>query len=146
MSDDVRSKFLNVHRAPKGVAKSSRGGTKALIRGAAPVVISECLNGTGDGFTPRAIFDQVPRFAASYTSANALATALGAGVRGRGLGLHRDPAGRFLRCRENAALAAAELGDGEFAALVRGLGYDGPDELGDAIDRLPPAPEGAPTP
>ena len=38
---------------------------------------------------------------------------MGDGVRGSGLGLHRDETGNFRRCRDNAALALAELSDAE---------------------------------
>ena len=85
-------------------------------------MIRECLTGNPKGFTARRVFDQVPAFGAGYTDANALGTALGDGVRGKGLGLHRDEAGEFRRCRDNAALAAAELTDEEFLALASSLG------------------------
>jgi hypothetical protein len=119
--------------------------TRSLTHHASPHIIRLCLDGQAGGFSTREVFGGIPEFATSYKTCNSLGTALGDGVRGRGLGLHRDRSGRFLRCRDNAALAAAALGDAEFEALARELGYDGPDELGDAIDRLPPA-EGAPTP
>jgi hypothetical protein len=120
--------------------------TKSMVRKAAKVVIRRCLDGQPGGFDTREIFEAVAEFAASYRTPNALGTALGDGVRGSGLGLHRDQAGQFARCRDHAALAAAELGDDEFAALAQELGYGGPDELADAIDRLPTAPYGGPTP
>jgi hypothetical protein len=115
-------------------------GTKSLIHDAAPVVIRECLAGNANGFTARQIFDQVPAFGAIYKDANALGTALGEGVRGKGIGMHRDRDGSFLRCGDNAALAAAKLSDDEFAALAVELGFSSPDELVNAINQLPPAP------
>lgn len=140
MASSFRHKLINVQRAPKRMSKTTRGGgTRSLIRAAAPVVIRECLAGNVNGFTARQVFDQVPAFAAIYADANALGTALGQGVRGKGLGLHRDGADDFLRCRDNAVLAAAELSDEEFAALAAVLGFSSPDELADAIDRLPSA-------
>ena len=140
MVSAFRDKLSNVQRAPKRRSRTSLAGTKSLIHNAAPVVIRECLTGNSKGFTARRVFDQVPAFGASYTDANALGTALGDGVRGKGLGLHRDEAGEFRRCRDNAALAAAELTDEEFLALASSLGYPTVDALTDAIDCLPPAP------
>ena len=90
--------------------------TKSLIRKAAESVVRECLDGQPGGFSTRQVFDRVAEFATSYKSPNALGTALGEGVRGSGLGLHRDEAGNFRRCRDNAALAVAELSDAERAA------------------------------
>ena len=140
MVNAFRDKLSDVRRAPKGAFRTSLAGTKSLIHDAAPVVIRECLIGNTKGFTARQVFNQVPAFGAIYTDANALGTALGDGVRGKGLGLHRDEAGEFRRCRDNAALAAAELTDEEFLALANSLGYPTVDALTDAIDRLPPAP------
>ena len=140
MVSAFRDKLSDVRRAPKGAFRTSLAGTKSLIHDAAPVVIRECLIGNTKGFTARQVFNQVPAFGAIYTDANALGTALGDGVRGKGLGLHRDEAGEFRRCRDNAALAAAELTDEEFLVLANSLGYPTVDALTDAIDRLPPAP------
>ena len=140
MVSAFRDKLSDVRRAPKGAFRTSLAWTKSLIHDAAPVVIRECLIGNTKGFTARQVFNQVPAFGAIYTDANALGTALGDGVRGKGLGLHRDEAGEFRRCRDNAALAAAELTDEEFLALANSLGYPTVDALTDAIDRLPPAP------
>lgn len=140
MVNAFRDKLSDVRRAPKGAFRTSLAGTKSLIHDAAPVVIRECLIGNTKRFTARQVFNQVPAFGAIYTDANALGTALGDGVRGKGLGLHRDEAGEFRRCRDNAALAAAELTDEEFLALANSLGYPTVDALTDAIDRLPPAP------
>ena len=133
MVSAFRDKLSDVQRAPKRVSRTSLMGTKSLIHNAAPVVIRECLTGNPKGFTARRVLDQVPALAAIYTDANALGTALGDGVRGKGLGLHRDGAGDFRRCRDNAALAAAKLNDDKFAALAAEL-VGVPDGLADAID------------
>lgn len=117
--------------------------TKEMIRLAAAPVIEACLDGQAGGFGARKIFEAVPEFAARYETANVLGTALGDGVRGSGLGLHRDADGKFRRCRDNAALAAAVLGDDEFAALAAGLGFRDADGLADAIDQLPSAQVGS---
>lgn len=114
--------------------------TNSMMRLAATFVLSKCLDGRPGGFTTREVFDGVPEFANSYRSPNALGTALGNGVRGKGMGLHRDLNGKFLRCRDNAALAATNLTDDEFAALAVELGLPDPDALADLIDRLPAAP------
>ncbi len=143
MTNAFRDKLSDVQRAPKGVSRISLAGTKFLIHNSAPVVIRECLLGNLRGFTARQVFEQVRAFGAIYTDANALGTALGDGVRGKGLGLYRDEAGEFRRCRDNGGLAAAELTDDEFLALAISLGYPTADALADAIDHLPPAPVAA---
>ena len=84
MVSAFRDKLSDVQRAPKRGSRTSLAGTKSLIHNAAPVVIRECLTGNPKGFTARRVFDQVPAFGASYTDANALGTALGDGVRGKG--------------------------------------------------------------
>ena len=117
--------------------------TKAILRKAAESVVRKCLDGQPGGFSTREIFDQVAEFATSYKCSNAIGTALGDGVRGSGLGLHRDETGNFRRCRDNAALALAELSDAERELLARQLTFSGTNGLIDAIDRLPPAPSTA---
>ena len=106
-------------------------------------MIRECLTSNPRGFTARQVLDQASALGKSYTDSNALGTARGDGVRGKGLGLFRDAAGEFRRCRDNAALAAAELTDEEFLALANSMEYSTADALADAIDRLPPAPVAA---
>ena len=81
--------------------------------------------------------------AANYTDANALGTAMGGGVRGHGLGLHRDRDGSFLRCRDNAALAAEHLEDAEIDDLAAEIGSRDADGLADAINQLPAAQVGS---
>lgn len=138
--EDYRGRLGDARRAPRGPARGTIMKTKAAIRRAAPAVIRKCLDGRAGGFSTQEVFDAVPEFASSYRTSNALGTALGDGVRGSGLGLHRDAEGTFRRCRDNAALAAAALDDDEFAALADELGLAGPEALAEAIDRLPPAP------
>ena len=140
MIDSFRSRLGDARRAPKRAAKDATMTTKGMIRLAAAPVIEACLDGQAGGFGARKIFEAAPEFAARYNTANVLGTALGDGVRGSGLGLHRDEAGEFRRCRANAALAAAELTDEEFLALASSLGYPTGDALTDAINCLPPAP------
>ena len=143
MISDFDSVFDDVRRAPRRPAREAVMKTKALIRKAAESVVRKCLDGQPGGFSTREIFDQVAEFSGSYTSPNALGTALGDGVRGSGLGLHRDEAGKFRRCRDNAALALTALGAAERELLARELSFSETRDLFDAIDRLPPAP---PTP
>jgi hypothetical protein len=111
-----------------------------MVRLAAPAIIRLCLDGRPGGFGAREVFDGVPEFAATHRTPHALGAAMGYGVRGNGLGLHRDAEKKIRRCRDNAALAAAVLDDEEFAALAARLGYPGPDALAEAIDGLPRAP------
>jgi hypothetical protein len=115
--------------------------TKDMIRKAAGSIVRRCLQDQPGGFTAQQILEDTAALAAYYHSPNALRTALGAGVRGTGLGLHRDRQGAYLRCRENGAVALleAELSEEELAALATELGFADLDGLVEAIDRLPPA-------
>jgi hypothetical protein len=114
--------------------------TDTVIRTAAGIVIDECLAGQSEGFTASALLERCPTLAAAYHAPNVIGTALGEGVRGKGLGLHRDLQGRFSRCRDNAALAASRLSDDELSDLAADLGLADAEALIDAIDRLPAAP------
>ena len=143
MISDFESVFDDVRRAPRRPARGAVMKTKAILRKAAESVVRKCLDGQPGGFSTREIFDQVAEFATSYKCSNAIGTALGDGVRGSGLGLHRDETGNFRRCRDNAALALAELSDAERELLARQLTFSGTNGLIDAIDRLPPAPSTA---
>ena len=143
MSSGFRDLLGPARRAPKSVHRQGLK-TKAMITHAARAVVRECLKDARGGFTAKEIFVQVPVLAASYTDANALGTALGEGVRGRGLGLHRDRDGSFLRCRDNATLAAEHLEDAEIDDLTAELGFRGADGLAEAINQLPSAQAGPP--
>ena len=143
MISDFESMFDDVRRAPRRPARGTVMKTKFIIHKAAESVVRKCLDGQPGGFSTREVFDQVAEFATSYKSPNAIGTAMGEGVRGSGLGLHRDETGNFRRCRDNAALALAELSDAERELLATELTFSGTDKLLEAIDRLPPAP---PTP
>jgi hypothetical protein len=127
-------------RAARRTAKGVGLKTDATIRTAAGVVIDECLVGHSEGFTARVLLERCPTLAAAYRTPNVIGTMLGDGIRGKGLGLHRDSKGRFSRCRDNAALAASRLSDDELSDLAADLGFAHAEELIDAIDRLPAAP------
>ena len=138
MINSFRSRLGDARRAPKQAAKDTKTTTKETIRLAAASVIEACLDGQAGGFGARKIFEAVPEFAARYDTANVLGTALGDGVRGSGLGLHRDAEGKFRRCRDNGA-AAAELREDEIDDLAAELGFRDADGLADAINQLPSA-------
>ena len=146
MSSGFRDLLGPARRAPKGAHRQGLK-TKAMITHAARAVVRECLKDARGGFTAKEIFVQVPVFAASYTDANALGTALGEGVRGRGLGLHRDRDDSFLRCRENATLAAEHLEDAEIDDLTAELGFRAPTvSPKPSINSRPPRPGRRPSP
>jgi hypothetical protein len=140
MNNSVNQRFPSACRAVHVAAKKMVMKTDSMTRMAAATVIRKCLDGQPDGFSTREVFDSTTDFVTSYRTANALGTALGDGVRGKGMGLHRDQNGKFRRCRDNAALAASNLTDDKLAALAVELGLPDPDALADLIDRLPAAP------
>jgi hypothetical protein len=130
-------RFGDARRAPRKLAKGLVLQTEVQIRSAAPIVIGECLSAQSRGFSAKEVLDASPQLSTVYVTANALGTALGDGVRGKGLGLYRDRTGRFLRSRTNAALAASRLSDDELTALAADLGFDDAAALIDAIDAPP---------
>jgi hypothetical protein len=140
MRTSIDDRFANARRASRVPVKGMVMKTNSMMRLAAASVIRECLDGQSGGFSTREVFESRTEFVTSYRTANALGTALGDGVRGKGMGLHRDLNGKFLRCRDNAALAATNLTDDEFAALAFELELPDPDALADLIDQLPAAP------
>jgi hypothetical protein len=127
-------------RAARRIAKGVCMKTEVALHSVAGIVIGKCLAGQAEGFTAREVLDDCPTLAGAYRTANALGTMMGAGVRGKGLGLHRASTERFARCRDNAALAASRLSDDELSALAADLGFADAEALIDAIDRLPVAP------
>ena len=73
---------------------------------------------------------------AAYETSNVVGTCLGTGIKGTGMGLH-SAKGAFIRCQENAVLAASCLSDEEFAALAEEAGFDSPEALVEALTNLP---------
>lgn len=119
-----------------GHSKARKCSAARLAQVLAIWVVGRCLS--RKDFTASEAWQAIPELRVSHRVANAVATALGAGVGGKGgLQLWRGEDGLFAAVRQNAVLAAHRLDEAELSDLAHELGLPDLEALARAILALP---------
>jgi hypothetical protein len=130
-----------------GQGKPRTHSVPQIILLVAAWVLTMCLR--RKAFTAHEAWQAIPELRDKHAVANSVATAMGAGVGGRGFRLWRGPNGHFAAVKENAVLAVHRLGEAELQEVARSLGLPNLEALAQAILALPsirPAPPGSAAP